>query len=352
MGYRPDWGSRAFLGVLPFLMMAVVAVADAVAGPGVGYLPLLSLGPAFASLSAGVRRTAAVGGVALALCAVLAYYDRLLGVRNGNLALASIGGVVAAAMLASVHRRRRDRELADVRTVAEAAQRVLLRPVPRRVGPVRAAVRYVSAAAQAAIGGDLYEVVMTPRGVRIIVGDVQGKGLDAVETAAVVLGAFREAAYDEPDLPSVAARIEKTLSRHLTAEQFVTAVLAELQDEEITLLNRGHPPPLLLRPGKAVETLDPPAPAPPLGLGGLAEDAAPARRLKFAPDDQLLLYTDGVVEARDAAGRFYPLVERTDLLTAADPEEALDELQSDLTRYVGAPLADDAAMLLLRRRSR
>jgi serine phosphatase RsbU (regulator of sigma subunit) len=62
-----------------------------------------------------------------------------------------------------------------------------------------------------------------------------------VETAAAVVGAFREAAYDEADLADVVTRIESTLSRTLSGEKFVTAVLAEYDDDQITLLNCGHP---------------------------------------------------------------------------------------------------------------
>ncbi|WP_344259932.1 PP2C family protein-serine/threonine phosphatase [Actinomadura napierensis] len=334
-------------------MMGVVTAVDLLAGPGVGYLPLLSLGPAFASLSCGVRRTAAVGALAVALCAMLGLYDQTLGTRANSLTFASIGGVIAAGMLAAGLRERNERELADVRTVAEVAQRVLLRPMPRKVGPVQAAVRYVSAAAHARIGGDLYEVVLTPNGVRVIVGDVQGKGLDAVETAAVVLGAFREAAYDEPELNGVAGRIETALTRHLTSEQFVTAILVEIQpDESATLLNQGHPSPLLLHRAGPVEAVDPPEPAPPLGLSGLVDAPVPARSLKLEPGDRMLLYTDGVVEARDQDGAFYPLADRAErLLAADDPEAALDALVRDLTRFRGAPLDDDAAMLLLQWRA-
>ncbi|QXJ20536.1 serine/threonine-protein phosphatase [Actinomadura graeca] len=344
-GKRDVWSP---LTILPFAMMAVVAIGDVLAGPGTGYLPLLALGPAFASLAGGVARTAAVGVLALALCAGLARFNHILSSRNSTLTFISLIGVTAAGMLASFYRERDERELADVRTIAEVAQRVLLRPMPRRVGPIRAAVRYISAAAGARIGGDLYEVVMTPRGVRVIVGDVQGKGLDAVETAAAVLGAFREAAYDEPGLPGVADRIERTLARRLTGEQFVTAVLAELHpDDRVTLLNRGHPPPLLVRAGRAAEPLDPPEAAPPLGLSGLVDEPACTFSVGFAPGDQMLLYTDGVVEARNGKGDFYPLTERAASLLDADPETALDTLQADLLRYVGAPLDDDAAMLLL-----
>ncbi|MFB4319078.1 PP2C family protein-serine/threonine phosphatase [Actinomadura sp. 21ATH] len=339
---------------LPYGVMGVIAAADFLGGPGAGYLPLLSLGPAFASLAGGVRRTASIGLLSVTLCVALAAYNNSLGGRGAYLALLSIIGVTAAAMLASELRERKERELSDIRTVAEVAQRVLLRPVPRRVGPIHAAVSYTSASARARIGGDLYEVVTTPDGVRVLVGDVQGKGLDAVETAAVVLGAFREAAYDEPDLPGVAVRLERALSRHLTGEQFVTAVLAEIgPGDKAGLLNCGHPPPLMIRSDGRTEPADPPDVAPPLGLMDMATAKAPPFEVDFGPGDQMLLYTDGVIEARDAAGRFYPLAERSHLLsTGVEPQEALDRLQNDLVEHVGGPIKDDAAMLLLRHRSR
>jgi serine phosphatase RsbU (regulator of sigma subunit) len=342
-----------FLRLLPFVVMGIVAVLDVVEGPGVGYVPLLALGPAFASLSGGLRRMAVVGTLAVVLCAVLALYNGSLGDHQNILTFASIIGVLAASALASLIRGRNQRELADIRTVAEAAQRVLLRPVPQRVGPVQAAVRYISATARATIGGDLYEVATTPKGVRLVVGDVQGKGLDAVETAAAVLGAFREAAYDEADLAGVAARLEKRLVRQLTEEQFVTAVLAEMEaDDHIILLNHGHPPPLMIRADGRVELVEPPEPAPPLGISSMAAIRPRESVVRFAPGDQLLFYTDGVIEARDARGTFYPLVERAGLLQDPDPEAALDNLQADLVRHAASPFQDDAAMLLLRHRSR
>lgn len=160
---------------LPFAVMGVVAVIDVLAGPRAGYLPLLTLGPAFASLSCGMRRTALVGVLALALCVALGFYDHVLDHRQYNLILAAIVGVTAASVLASAGRQHREHILADVRSVAEVAQQVLLRPMPRRIGPMQIAVSYTSAAAEARIGGDLYEVVSAPSGIRVIIGDVQGK---------------------------------------------------------------------------------------------------------------------------------------------------------------------------------
>src|SRR4051812_45141389 len=104
--------------------MGVVALIDILAGPGIGYLPLLAVGPAFASLRCGVWQTALVGLLAVGLCVVLAAYDDVLGHRPNNLLLVSIAGVTIAGALASAGRRQRERELANVRTIAEVAQRV------------------------------------------------------------------------------------------------------------------------------------------------------------------------------------------------------------------------------------
>ncbi|MEW9532971.1 PP2C family protein-serine/threonine phosphatase [Microbispora sp. NPDC049125] len=340
--------AQTILRSLPFAVMATVALLDLLAGPAVVFVPLLTLGPAFASMSGGVRYTTAVGVIAVAVCLPLGAHGGL-GRQQTLIVLGTIGGVTAAGMLASRLRVRRERELASVRQVAEVAQRVLLRPVPRRAGDLRIALSYTSAVADAQIGGDLYEVVTTPGGVRLLVGDVQGKGLDAVETAAWVLGAFREAAYDEAGLSGVGERLETSLGRHLGGEKFVTAVLAEVHDKEISLLNYGHPAPLLLYGDGGTYLAEPQEVAPPLGLADLGTRVPEPYRIAFGEGDQILFYTDGVIEARDGRGRFYPLEERTHLLAAADPQVALDALRADLLAHVGGPLPDDAAMLLLRR---
>jgi hypothetical protein len=86
-----------------------------------------------------------------------------------------------------------------------------------------------------------------------------------------------------------------------------------------------------------------------LGLSHLAEFQRDVTTLPFGPGDQLLFYTDGVSEARNAAGDFYPLSEHRALTSGQEPEAVLDRLQLDVLRHVGHALDDDAAMLLLRR---
>ncbi|GAA0639894.1 PP2C family protein-serine/threonine phosphatase [Streptomyces thermocarboxydovorans] len=341
--------SQKALSWMPLAVMAVIAVMDVSAGPGVGLLPLVSLGPAFAGLVGGWRRTALIGVLALLLCVALGLYNGLFAERRGYTAMASVAGVTGVGIAAAVMRSRREAELASVRSIAEVAQRVLLRPVPLTAGPLQLAVSYTSAVAEARIGGDLYEVVASPHGVRVIVGDVQGKGLAAVETAAVVLGAFREAAYDEPDLVGLGERVERSVARELQGERFVTAILAEIRgDQEVVLLNYGHPAPLLVRRDGSAEFPEPPAYALPLGLSAHGADGPRPYRVTFTPGEQLLLYTDGVTEARDQDGRFYPLAERTRLLKDPDVHRALEALREDLVQHAGGPPGDDAAMLLLR----
>lgn len=262
-------------------------------------------------------------------------------------ALVGVLGTILAA-----HRMRRERTLATVRFVAEIAQRVLLSPVPHRIGPILVEDLYLSAAAEARIGGDLYEAVPTTYGLRLVIGDVRGKGLPAVETAATLLGAFREAAHDEPDLVAVARRVEASMNRRAAVlpgndmgERFVTAVFAEIPRHHVVrIVNCGHPPPLLIRPDGVTE-LETADPAPPLNLGMLLTEAYRVDEYPFRPGDQLLLYTDGVTEARDRTGAFYPLRQRVLSWGPLQPRELLDRLHHDLLIYSNNRLHDDTAAL-------
>ncbi|WP_067490701.1 PP2C family protein-serine/threonine phosphatase [Actinomadura hibisca] len=267
--------------------------------------------------------TMLVGGVTLACAVPLAFQQWPY---TPVVAVTVPGGIVwVTAMLAlAAHRRTHaDTVHAALRAVAETMQRAVLRPVPHRLGPVRAQVSYLAAAPQAQVGGDLYDVVDTPFGVRVILGDVMGKGLAAVEKATDVLGAFRELAHLEPTLAGTARRLDAYLAGHGREEDreegFVTALLVEIPESGGTaeLINCGHPPPLVLSGGR-VAFADALPPDPPLGLLGMVEGGHTSNVLTLGPGDRLLLYTDGVTEARAKAdGRFYPLAERAAALDRA-----------------------------------
>ncbi|MFI9756620.1 PP2C family protein-serine/threonine phosphatase [Streptomyces sp. NPDC051963] len=335
--------------VLPVLIVTVVVLADLAAGAGMIWLPLLAAGPALAATTNGPRGVLCVGFFALALGATLGTRDSVPP-RELAAVLSALVAVTLASGLASALRGRRERVLAAVRSVAETAQHALLAPVPATVGPFQVAVRYSAAAAEARIGGDLYALIPTPYGVRLIVGDVRGKGLPAVGTVALVLGVFREAAYDEPDLLAVVDRIERSLARNLGPDDFVTAVVAGFpQAGQLEVVNCGHTPPLLVNASGSVAAVDPTHPAPPLGLRALTGDTPGLQVLPFADGDQLLLYTDGVTEARDRGRAFYPLAEGLERHVSDEPAHTLSALQDELLAHVGGRLHDDAALLLIRK---
>ncbi|MEU8577592.1 PP2C family protein-serine/threonine phosphatase [Streptomyces asoensis] len=335
--------------LLPVLILLVIMLVGLFGDAGMIWLPLLAAGPALAATTNGPRGVLCVGLLAAAVGATLGARAGAPG-REVAAVLASLVAVTLAGALASALRGRRERVLADVRSVAEAAQHALLRPVPATVGPFEVAVRYSAAAAEARIGGDLYALVPTPYGVRMIVGDVRGKGLPAVGTAALVLGVFREAAYDEPDLLAVVDRIERSLARNLGADDFVTAVVAGYpRPGQLEVVNCGHAPPLLVGASLAVTAVEPTQPAPPLGLRALTDQTPSLQVLPFADGDQLLLYTDGVIEARDRDREFYPLVEGLARHLCDEPARTVGAVHDELLAHVGGRLHDDAALLLIRK---
>ena len=190
--------------------------------------------------------------------------------------------------------------LADVVRVADAAQRAILADVPPRVGPFLLAAAYRSSAAEATIGGDLFDVIPWRDGVRLLIGDVRGKGLGAIRLASLVLGAARAAAEDLDDLGDVLATVDRRIRRHLTDEDFVTACLIELTaGGDYCIALAGHPAPFVIRADGHIAQLDPP-PSPPIGLGAKPETVAGS----LAVGDRLLLFTDGLTEARDASRAF------------------------------------------------
>jgi serine phosphatase RsbU (regulator of sigma subunit) len=314
--------------------------------------PALTAAPALAAAVS--RRTwypLAVGGAAVIVSYVLTAYDGQS--FQDARATTRAGAIVVVSVLSSLSviiRERLEWALAQTRMVAETVQRVLARPIPGRIGPMRAAVHYTAAHEYAKTGGDLYEVLQTPYGLRAVIGDVQGKGLGAVETAAAELGAFREAAHQEPTLDRLAKRLADPLDRMPShdGEQFVTAVLIGVRHDGIAeIVNCGHPSPLLLRDTESARSLDPPVRVPPLGVLPPDQVDPPVLSLPLRPGDRILLYTDGVIEARDPAGNFYPLTERLPRYATGDPGEALRRVNRDVLRHVGRRLDDDAAMVLL-----
>ncbi|MGW1864420.1 PP2C family protein-serine/threonine phosphatase [Streptomyces mauvecolor] len=382
---RPSLATRHALLAVPFAMIALVTVGDVLAPPDVHLGPFLAAAPAVAASFRGPRATGFIGAVAVLAQVVVAAVRSTVTDLNHTFQIITLVLISVFVTLFAHLREVHERELVQLRSVAEAAQQVVLRPLRERLGPLRVASVYLAAAADAQIGGDLYAAARTSHGTRLIIGDVRGKGLEAVGDAALVLGAFRAAAHQEADLPGLVDYLERAVapdldqgpgagfddtssrapgpdhdaaphSRSLSpsndlSEAFITAAVLDIPDlgQALQLVNCGHPPPLLLR-GNRVIPLEVDEPAPPLGLSGLTESQLAVQGFPFEPGDILLLYTDGVLEARDEAGAFYPLAERAAAWNGTGPRALLSHLRSDLLAHTPTgTLDDDAAMVAIER---
>ncbi|MFC8226004.1 PP2C family protein-serine/threonine phosphatase [Streptomyces sp. NPDC057287] len=364
-GLRDGTGPSRALLAAPFALIAVVTVVDINVPPEVHLGPFLVAAPALTASFAGPRMTAFVGVVAVMAQAAVALTRSSITDLNHMYQIGALFLISAIVTLFAHLRERSAAEMVQLRTVAEAAQRSVLRPLPVRSGPLHLASLYLAAEEGAQLGGDLYAAARTAEGTRVIIGDVRGKGLDAISGAAGVLGAFRALARQEGRLPGLVTRLDTSVAAHRIdslnesadrtddpgiAEAFVTAAVLDLPDAapELRLVSCGHPPPLLLRAGR-VHALDATEPGPPLGVGPLSGAPPTEDVFAFRSGDVLLLYTDGVTEARDRTGRFYPLAERAASWTGLGPERLLEEARADLLRHAGGRLGDDAAIVAVER---
>ncbi|MFG3053629.1 PP2C family protein-serine/threonine phosphatase [Kitasatospora sp. NPDC048239] len=355
----PFWRRAAPAGI----SIMAVALADLISGKDRYLAPLMIVVPTIAALTLKPLELLLVCSFGLFAVFGLSHFDQVDTVNDERFLYGAMLSylllTVFSAWVAKI-RMRRAAAFAAVSSVAEAAQRALLRLPGPVVGPLHLAVRYVSAADASRIGGDLYSVLETPHGTRVVVGDVRGKGLGAVQTAAVVLGAFREAAYDEGGLRGVARRVEASVERHAPDGEFTTALFAEFRTPEVMeLLQYGHVPPIRVEPDGGVHVLHAPDPWVPLGLGRLAVGEPTTWGQPFGDQDVLVLCTDGVIEARHRRnGEFYPLAERVGPLvrdaarSSAELEAAVGRVYADLLEHAGGELGDDALLLLITRTDR
>ncbi len=341
MGGRPrSPGARAGLGAA-FVMLGLISAIELADGRPVRYVGLMATVPFLAAVFAPWKEVLVAGAAATAVGTLFA----MLGDASDfspfiNVVAIGIATTIAASV--AVVRQRQAERIAELARLASIAQQAVLRPLGPKVGSLSIAGRYISAAAAADIGGDLYEALDTPYGVRMIIGDVRGKGLDAVRTASIVLGSYRHVAYERADLRAVVADLDRAVARSVGDEDFVTACLVEERGGTLTIVNCGHPSPILLRRGEVI-TLDPPAPAPPLGFMPVVR----TRVERLEPGDRLLMLTDGLAEAR-RDGTFFPIADRAwRLLGHGTVGDGLASVEAALQEWVHYRLDDDIAMILM-----
>jgi anti-anti-sigma factor len=199
------------------------------------------------------------------------------------------------------------------------------------------------------VGGDAFDYALDGDVLRVGIFDAVGHGLAAALTSTVTLAATRAARTTGLDLPAVAAAADEAITGQFHDLRYATAILAELDlaTGVLRYLNAGHPPAVLMRDGKVVASLDG-AGRTPLGLPNPAQVADQ----HLQPGDRLLFYTDGITEARDAAGRFFGLSRLLDLAerhsaAGLPAPETLRRLSHAVLDHQQGRLDDDATLVIV-----
>ena len=306
--------------------------------------PLVTLAPLAVCAVRSTRTTGAFAAVTILWSVWSGSYNDVWGTAQQWVRFAGVVLTSGAAVLIAEVRVRREEEFQRVSHIAEAAQRVILPQLPEAAAEVLVQARYNSASRDAMVGGDLYDCSLTNGKVRFLIGDARGKGIGAVEQAARVIRAFRQSSGVRDDLGGLAHDMDAYLQAFLDDEGFVTALLVDVSTPGLlTLASCGHPPPVLVHADGSAQVLDIP-PGLPLGLG----DSAVPVTYPWVPGDRLLLYTDGLSEARDDHGSFLAPTALAPTIAGRPLEQALDAVVERARRHVpGHLLTDDLAVVLL-----
>jgi serine phosphatase RsbU (regulator of sigma subunit) len=201
------------------------------------------------------------------------------------------------------------------------------------------------------VGGDAFDYAVNGDLVQLAVFDAMGHGLNAAVLSTVAVGGYRNARRARLDLPDTYAAIDEPVAEQFGRQYFVTALLLELDSRTgwLRWISAGHLPPLLLRRGRLVKTLAG-RPATPLGLR-LVRGQPPVHTEQLEPGDRLIVYTDGVVEAR-YHGEFFTEERLADFVvresaSGHSPPEVLRRLIRGVLDHQHGRLQDDATILLV-----
>ncbi|MEU9037888.1 PP2C family protein-serine/threonine phosphatase [Streptomyces sp. NPDC048352] len=202
------------------------------------------------------------------------------------------------------------------------------------------------------IGGDAFDHNFSDGVLHLTLLDAMGHDLASGGASSAGLAACRSTRRSGGTLTDIAGTIERTLQEWIP-DRLMTGILANLDtaDGEFTWVNCGHPPPLLIRNGHVLPEALERAAQLPFGVGFHGQDAPRQYRVRLQPGDRVLIYSDGVIEARSAAGELFGEERLADtvirsMASGATAPEALRRLILDLLNHQDQRLLDDATILL------
>lgn len=267
--------------------------------------------------------------------------------------------VVRIAIFDATERRGYERELlrekeraeaseVRARALAQTLQQTLIPPTPPRVPGLEIAAAYRPAGTGEEVGGDFYDVFQVAKDDWVVaLGDVVGKGVEAAVVTALVRHTIRALAVHTTSTVEVLELLNGVLLQH-PSERFCSVVLLRFRRDggswQVTMSSGGHPLPLLRTPGKPVTPIGEPGSL--VGVFPTAQFRETA--INLMPDDMLLIYTDGVTEARHGGG-FYGDVRLTELLasTAGGVTEVTETLLADVLDFQLGLARDDIAVVTI-----
>jgi sigma-B regulation protein RsbU (phosphoserine phosphatase) len=202
------------------------------------------------------------------------------------------------------------------------------------------------------VGGDYYDVIpLSDDNIALVIADVSGKSVPGallVSSLQASMHAYLEASWK---LPQLVAKLNKVILRNSTADKYITFFIAILNPKtgELTSVNAGHNPPLLMQNGKLRKLKTGGIP-----LGMVDFDAYEQEQVQLDPGDLLLCFTDGVTEATDASDELYD-DDRLEAFTARhcalDAKSFMDKLYGEIKSFVGeAEQSDDITVLVIKRK--
>ena len=202
------------------------------------------------------------------------------------------------------------------------------------------------------IGGDCFDYSLHGDFLDLAIFDAVGRSLAAARIASLTLSSYRHDRRNQLPLSVIHENLGASIMGGCEPYSFATGVIGQidLRSGVFTWTNAGHPPPLLIRAGRVIAELQCP-PTPPWGISGHKPTAAVQQ---LEPDDYLLLYTDGIVDARTRSGEFFGverLIEFMNRYSAESlrPEAMLRQLVEGVRHHQGiADLHDDATAMLVR----